>query len=553
MIRSIYLNLEDDIAKITARLKRERAEEVVLVFPKKSFIFSDSINLHLLKKQVDLLGKQVHILTMDEMGRAYAKEAGFPLKFLPRPRPAGGFEDIRVRVNGGAAAQMPAPKRLVRRAARVSGRDNFFSPLGAGTSAASPGTTGAPVQPVKARRFRERPFSVAPRAVSGIASIMHRRAALGFAALSLIVILLLVFIILPSAEITVYAKTEPVARDIEISLNTQTAEPDSTRLMMPATAVNQTFDQKNNFSSTGKLEVGSKAEGKVYILNLTGQTLNLRSATTTLSLGGKQYVFTQDQLGIRPISNPDADPSQDANVRTADVVAAAGGSDYNLPAGARVEIANQVFGSRPQVLYAKTATAIAGGNSRFLSVITEDDLKNSQTTLTQEAANQIRNDLKQRNLILPDKSYTLTNVQFAADKPANTQTPTFEAEVKGNISGLALDYTMLIKMIRDRIGRTLSASQHLQDVSLDKANYSVKSLDLAVGTMAISVHYESRAISDVDTSDIMGRISGKTKQETSEIILSKPEIDRVDISLAPSWQNTIPRFKQKIRMEIKTP
>src|SRR3990167_6766132 len=109
MIRSIYLNLEDDIPKITARLKRERADEVVLVFPKKSFIFSDSINLRLLKKQVDLLGKKVHILTMDEMGQAYAKEAGFNLKFLPRARPAGGgFGDIRSNLNGVAVAPAAA-------------------------------------------------------------------------------------------------------------------------------------------------------------------------------------------------------------------------------------------------------------------------------------------------------------------------------------------------------------------------------------------------------------------------------------------------------------
>src|SRR6185295_6471054 len=103
----------------------------------------------------------------------------------------------------------------------------------------------------------------------------------------LIVILVLVFVVLPGAEITVYAKTQPVARDIEISLNTQAPEPDSTRLIMPATSVNQQFDQKNKFNSSGKQEVGSKAEGKVYVINTTGGTLNLRMATTTLSLGGK--------------------------------------------------------------------------------------------------------------------------------------------------------------------------------------------------------------------------------------------------------------------------
>ncbi len=583
MIRTIYLNLEDDIAKIAARLKRENVDEIVLVFPKKSFIFSDSINLRLLKKQVDLLGKTVHILTMDEAGQRFATEAGFSLKFLSKSSPGRGFGDIRSArpaptqapesepapapkaapvvqasapsaisaVAAAAAIAAAAAEALVHRKParapapgaeeKAAGWDNLFSPID---------SAGASV-PAQPRRLRETPFAAAPRALSGIASVFHRRAILGFVALSLVVILMLVFVVLPSADITVYAKTQPVARDIEISLSTQAPEADSTRLIMPATPVNQQFDQANKFNSAGKQEVGSKAEGKVYIINLTGGTLNLKLSTTTLTLGGKKYLFNQDQTGIKTNSAKGGDPTKDPNIRIADIIAAQGGPDYNLPAGTRMEIANQVFGSRPQVLYAKTVSAITGGNSRFVSQITDDDIKTSQAALSQAAVDALRNDLKQKNLILPDKAFTLDNAQFTTDKPTGTQSPTFQGEAKGAISGLALDYTVLVQMIRERISRTLSGNEQLQDVSLDKASYLVKSLDLAGGSMGVSVHYESEAISDIDTSDIINRISGKTKQQASEIILSKPEIDRVDIALAPSWQNTIPRFRQKIRLEVK--
>jgi ABC-type transport system involved in Fe-S cluster assembly fused permease/ATPase subunit len=56
-IPSIYINLEDDVSKIITRLKAQSARQVVLVCPKRCFLFNDSINLRLLKKQVDLLGK----------------------------------------------------------------------------------------------------------------------------------------------------------------------------------------------------------------------------------------------------------------------------------------------------------------------------------------------------------------------------------------------------------------------------------------------------------------------------------------------------------------
>jgi len=117
MAKSIYLNLEDDIAKITTRLKREASDEVVLVVPKKSLLFSDSINLRLLKKQADMIGKTLFIMTMDEMGQSYAKEAGFELKFLSKTNSKKISADIRVSPRASTAAKrVPAKPRTVTRA-----------------------------------------------------------------------------------------------------------------------------------------------------------------------------------------------------------------------------------------------------------------------------------------------------------------------------------------------------------------------------------------------------------------------------------------------------
>src|SRR5436190_23477409 len=94
-IPSIYINLEDDVSRITTRLKHNPAKQVILVCPKRCFLFNDSINLRLLKKQTDLLGKEVFILTMDERGQLYAKEAGFALKFLPKAKGYGAMSDVK--------------------------------------------------------------------------------------------------------------------------------------------------------------------------------------------------------------------------------------------------------------------------------------------------------------------------------------------------------------------------------------------------------------------------------------------------------------------------
>ena len=94
-IPSVYINLEDDIGKIVARLRHQSSGQIVLVCPKRCLLFTDGVNLKLLKEQTDLLGKEVFILTMDERGQQYAKAAGFGLKYLPKSIGPGGFSDVR--------------------------------------------------------------------------------------------------------------------------------------------------------------------------------------------------------------------------------------------------------------------------------------------------------------------------------------------------------------------------------------------------------------------------------------------------------------------------
>jgi len=66
-----------------------------LVCPKHCLLFSDQINLKLLKTETDLAGKEVFILTMDEKGQKYAREAGFGLRQVPGAAKVSAMSDIK--------------------------------------------------------------------------------------------------------------------------------------------------------------------------------------------------------------------------------------------------------------------------------------------------------------------------------------------------------------------------------------------------------------------------------------------------------------------------
>jgi hypothetical protein len=589
-MKTIYLNLEDDVAKTVAKIKATKAQEVVLVIPKDSYLLGDSINLRLLKKQVDLLNVKTSVLTMDITGKMYAREAGFALKRLPKVAASKSFSDIRpsgstkiykpheVLDNDDleldpAATKKPTKKtgrRAVVGAAAVGAAAGVGAAASVGSAAAS-GISGAPkVGSSKVYKTKQqvaadnlpadwlsenhentKPLSdnVFMPPSSNAKQLPRKRSYLkwvmGFVIVSLIAVLVLAFVVLPTGSVTVYPQAQAISRDVEVTVNSNVATADSSKLVVPATSVSESKQVSQSFNVNGKKEVGAKAQGRVAIYNLTGSPLNLRAATTVLTVGTRSYYFTQDQNNIVPLESA----SSDQNASTADILAGEGGEDYNLPAGTRMEINNQAFGSQPQRLYAKTVTQVIGGSSRYVSVISSEDITAAQTALIKTAVDQVNSGLpNDRKLV--EGAYTVELQNFTTDKPEGTEATTFNASGTVLVKGLAFNEAELQNMLRARLEESIGEDKTLQPADLDVAVYKINNLDFEAGVMQLAVHYESKAMPVINEEAMAKELAGKSQAEAEDLLLSDPDIEKVDISLSPSWQTSFPRIASKIHVQV---
>ncbi len=595
--KTIYLNLEDDVSKIVARLDRERGDDVVLVFPKKSFIFSDSINLRLLKKQIDMLGKKVSILTMDTKGQMFAKEAGFNLKFLPKTIKSNGFSDIRVRQpieqKAIISAEPPVdelpfqpelepvpisklPKKIVtpqkiaapvaksavrHKASRQLKREpitNDFletypnrnlASASANAAAVAVAISASNVQVAPTEVPSQRNWYIPPsdKTLAPQKKKSHKRLLISFIAVALIVSILLVWVVLPSASVTVKAKTQSISRDLDVTISTQVTETDSANLTVPGRLITETKSYNETFQTLGKKEIGSKAQGRVGIYNLTGSPMTLRASTTVLTVGSKNYFFSEDQNNVRNINSA----SNDADAPTADIVADGGGELFNLPAGTRLEITNQAFGSQPQRLYAKTITQVIGGSSRFTSIITPDDTQAAREKFEEMALTEIDASLEAENMNLVEGGYQLNFDAFSMDKPEQTETPTFLASAQLSISGIAFNEQALKQLLRERVGQTLGSGKILQEEDKDTIAYKINSFDLATGRMQISLTYESESVPEMDLSSIKTQLAGKSRNEAKQILESNPDIEESRLIVFPTFLQYLPRMSNKIEIKVE--
>ncbi|MDB4940089.1 MAG: hypothetical protein JWO40_514 [Candidatus Doudnabacteria bacterium] len=544
MSKELYLKIDDDVARTVAKVKRVASSDLTLVFPKGAMVLSNVANLKMLKMQIDLLGKTVSILTNDQSGQNRAVEAGFPLltfemmrqgiKSVPVAKPAPTYEPV-----------IQAPP-IFKPKAQQSPEQTYVAPV----IAASAVTVAQPVaRPLAPQQFPAK--SLAKKEVSN--------AKIWFAVCLLFAVLVVMsaYLILPHANITVYAHTQPIGRTLQISIDKNVQNADSKNLVFPGQILDKDQIVNKTYLATGKLNVGTKAQGAVQFYNYTGKTLKFNADTTTLSVGTNLYHLQKNVSGVKPTKNISGTNNPDPASLTPEiaVVADQNGDNYNLPAGTRFEIHNQVLGDTPQTLYAYNSKPIDGGVSKFTSIVTQQDLDNAKNDLKQSMLESAKSDLFTRvGLSIIDSGAQVTTADPIFDKKVNDAAVSFNTQMTGHVKALAFDQEALQQLVVQRINLTLDSNKVL---NMDKAHWtsSFKTVDLDKGTGVLDIKYDGFVSSKIDPKEIEAEARGKTVSDLKENLLSDPNIDGADIVLAPSWAKTLPNLNGRIKamVTIKQP
>lgn len=122
MPQTFYVAPDEEILSVVSRLRSSALLENVFVVPKRALILQSIVNLRMLVREAEKLGKTVVIVTQDEQGRALAEKLGLPTRTYSDDLKMRGEEpmtDTDQDSNMEPQSPVPAPKNL--------GSDDFFS------------------------------------------------------------------------------------------------------------------------------------------------------------------------------------------------------------------------------------------------------------------------------------------------------------------------------------------------------------------------------------------------------------------------------------------
>jgi hypothetical protein len=360
--------------------------------------------------------------------------------------------------------------------------------------------------------------------------------------LGLVILVVAVFglaVLLPSATVTVFARSEQVTRDLELVVDKNTAAAAADTLQIPGISVSREVSQTKNFSAKGVKLDGTKATGTVTIYNFTPSALTLKAATTTLVASGKKYFFTKDVPGIKPNGVPNADIQ---------ITAELPGETQNLPAETKFQIVNAALGN--QNVYAVNPAGIGGGAATSTAVLSQEDIDKAQQSLTDDIVSAAESDLTSERgsaIKLVPSGLKIEILAKTPNKNIGDVTDNFDMTLIAKVTGLGFKENDVTSLVVSKINQVLSNDKYLVDGAQKQYSAEFKSIDIPNGHGVLAVHFVTTVAYKVDQTDLPKIISGKNEPEIKDILKSKPEIDEVKVEFWPAWfAHKAPRFNGKI-------
>lgn len=451
----IYIEPEDDITDILAKVKNAKNKIVALVPPKKAGVLRSAVNIKLIAKTATRSGKTVVLISTDESLMKLAMAANIPVAKTLQSKPQIPKEfpktDIGDEPSDVIEAKKPEkkfdkPEKDTEEVKAEKADDEVRPPFKTAKEETRKDT------PVKAKEdddtlelssddLEERKSvrgakKALPTKVPNFKKYLKWIIAGGVLLVLLIAFLIWTLVIAPKATINVKIKTSEsnFAEKVTFVTGEETAKPEEGIFYVEQKTVDKKVETE--FEATGELDKGQKATGTIQVVIPKGVTTT-RSNIVSGAAIGSGYVFTFGEISFKAIEGGSVTYAKDESSCDVDMMcttkvektisvkveATENGDKYNVVASN-----NWQFTSQPW--YAASATIIgsemSGGSSEIVKTVSKDDIEKAKTSITMPSDDEIRDELASQF----DSDYLIIKSSLTATEAKYTSDPDLEGEVK---------------------------------------------------------------------------------------------------------------------------
>lgn len=366
---------------------------------------------------------------------------------------------------------------------------------------------------------------------------LYRRLALGFVAIVVAVLAIVLLISSVNVTIDVFASPQTVETDVLVDVVSVAA----TEGRVPGTVAVKSLEQAKTFASSGeeKKEVLGKAGGMVTIYNTGSRVQQLVATTRLLTPEGVLFridagVTVPANGSISTMAHADQ-PGPEGDI---------GASSFTIPG---------LSASMQQIIYAKSEAPMSGGRA-YVSVVSQADLDAAGEELKAEMLSAMQSELEAERADFDGVIMQTDVVKQASDTEPGAETDAFTITLSLKVTAVFYDASALsnlsdaklFEQVRDGYA-LLDPSSVRRDVVIERANAEEKVATLHVKESGFSVvaatHEALRKESFV----------GLKAPEVRDALMSKGIATDVKVLFFPPWVRSVPALPDHVNVRIITP
>lgn len=531
----IYIDVEDDITNIVSKIKDSKARIVALVPPKRVGILQSAVNMRLLNRAAENAEKRIVLITSDQALSGLAAAARIPVAKTLQSRPeiaeipAIDVDDGDDVIDGseipvGELADKATPK------ARNKADDAIDAAI------AEDEKPSKPVKPAK-------PAGKGKPKVPDFNVFRKKLVLIGGGIVLFVLFMVWAIWFAPHATVVITAKTTTSTVDKSVTLK-QDGKVDAANNTIKSLRQEQKKELSVDFTPTGKKKVGEKASGTMHLVRTSVSSLTLTiPAGTSFSSGDYTFVSTEPAS----LSGTSIGPGGVIqSVATVKVQATQVGSEYNLSSRS---YSSNVSG------FSAAGTAMSGGSSREVTVVSADDVAKAKVKLDAQKDTSLQSAVK---ALFPSSSIVI-NESYQEARSNPTPSVAVDHEASGTVqlkttvtaSMQGIDRSDMKQFLEDTLKKEIGSKKN-QKIYNDGSN-EVKFAQYSERNNAVQVRLTANAKigPEIDEHKVKEQVKGRNYGDVQSSLESIEGVQDVDTKFSPFWVRTVPNNDKHISIEFK--
>lgn len=572
VMKKIAVQKNDEASFVIEQVLDTKEDYLALSLPKGSKFAQSVSNFSLLKKQADLLGKELRVESVDEDALAMAAKAGIEANnpFFGRMEARKQFSDIVV--SSPAKDKNPQRAEKVKKSKAVhsvqvrdidDGRSDeeegeFIKELREEMGDEANDTEAAHIFhhhndetygdfPVASFKNKDGELQTKHYQKSKKKFSFKKFLFLGLTLLILIAAFYLALVKLPKAEIVLSTNKEPWSYNGSIIASKNMSSIDFRRALIPAELFSQKVNRSFQFKANGEEFIERKAVGTIIVYNAFNSESQPLVATTRFQTpDGKIFRIVSDVTvpGAR-IESGQIVPS---NIEV-DIIADEPGDEYNVGPVARLTIPGFSGTERFNGFYGEIAGATSGGFIGNSVVATVEDRESALREARESIKNGANTLLSSK---IPEGFVTLQDaggfeiVRERVDDRADGN-GMFSVFIEAQVFQLAFKEDDVEKLLAQMAVADFSDEY---EVASDKVEFNRIIPNFDDGTLTLDLSYDSVLRKKIAVQSFKENVAGQNQSVLHGMVSSLPGLSRADISLWPFWVSKVPKDSQRINVVV---